>query len=48
MDGGGSQTYIEYAVIPKEFSLKTPDQSITLSDLGNGVGTFEDAFGSYI
>ncbi|MFZ7137364.1 MAG: hypothetical protein ACOWW1_02945 [archaeon] len=48
MDGGGSQTYIEYAVIPKEFNLKTPDQTITLSDVGNGVGTFEDAYGSYI
>ena len=48
MDGGGSQTYIEYAVIPKEFSLKTPNQTVTLSDVGNGVGTFEDAYGSYI
>jgi len=48
MQGGGSQTYIEYAVIPQEFSLKTTDQVITLCDLGKGVGTFEDAYGSLI
>lgn len=48
MEGGGSQTYIEYAIIAREFSLKTNDQVITLSDLGKGVGTFEDAYGSYI
>ena len=48
MKGGGSQTYIEYAVIPQEFSLKTADQVITLCDLGKGVGTFEDAYGSLI
>ncbi|PVX25063.1 MAG: hypothetical protein CW716_08775 [Candidatus Bathyarchaeum sp.] len=48
MQGGGSQTYIEYAVIPREFSLKTANQVITLSDLGKGVGTFEDAYGSLI
>lgn len=48
MKGGGSQIYIEYAVIPKEFSLKTTNQVITLSDLGRGVGTFEDAYGSPI
>ncbi|MBI5229517.1 hypothetical protein HY991_05380 [Candidatus Micrarchaeota archaeon] len=46
MKGGGSQVYIEYAVIPKEFSLKTTNQVITLSDLGKGVGTFEDAYSS--
>jgi len=48
MKGGGSQVYREYAVIPKEFSLKTMDQVITLCDLGKGVGTFEDAYGSPI
>jgi hypothetical protein len=48
MEGGGSQVYIEYAVMAKEFSLKTTDQVITLRDLGEGVGTFEDAYGSPI
>lgn len=48
MKGGGSQVYIEYAIIPKEFSLKTTNQVITLTDLGRGVGTFEDAYGSPI
>lgn len=48
MKGGGSQVYIEYAVTPTEFSLKTTNQVITLSDLGKGVGTFEDAYGSPI
>jgi len=46
MKGGGSQVYIEYAVTPTEFSLKTKDEVITLNDLGGGVGTFEDAQGS--
>lgn len=46
--GGGTQVYIEYAVTLKEFSLKTTNQTITLSDLGRGVGTFEDAYGSPI
>lgn len=44
MKGGGSQVYIEYAVIPKEFNLETKDKMITLDDLGKGVGTFEDAY----
>ena len=44
MKGGGSQVYVEYAVIPKEFNLKTKDRVITLDDLGKGVGTFEDAY----
>jgi len=48
MKGGGFQVYIEYAVTPKEFSLRTRDQVITLSDLGKGVGTFEDAYWSSI
>jgi hypothetical protein len=48
MNGGGSQVYIEYAVTPREFSLETANQMITLSDLGRGVGTFEDAYGSPI
>jgi len=48
MKGGGSQVYIEYAVTPKEFSLKTTSQVITLDELGEGVGTFEDAYGSPI
>ena len=44
MKGEGSQVYVEYAVIPKKFYLKTKDQVITLEDLGGGVGTFEDAY----
>jgi len=44
MKGGGSQVYIEYAVIPKEFKLKTKDRTITLNDMGKGVGTLEDAY----
>lgn len=46
--GGGSQVYIEYAVIPEEFDLKTESSVISLGDLGSGVGTFEDACGSPI
>jgi hypothetical protein len=46
MTGGGSQVYVEYAVKPTEFSFRTKDLSITLKDLGEGVGTFEDAYGS--
>jgi len=45
MDGGGSQVYIEYAVTPTEFRFKNKDQTVTLKDLGDGVGTFEDAYG---
>jgi len=48
MNGGGSQVYIEYAVVPKSFILKTPERVFTLKDLGRGVGTFEDAHGSPI
>ena len=48
MNGGGSQVYIEYAVTPSEFSFRTKDQMITLVDLGGGVGTFEDAYGSLV
>jgi len=48
MKGGGSQVYIEYAVTPKKFTLKTKKRIITLQDLGSGVGTFEDAKGSSI
>jgi len=44
MKGGGSQVYIEYAVIPKEFKLRTKDRTITLDDTGKGVGTLEDAY----
>lgn len=44
MKGGGSQVYIEYAVTPKEFNLRTKNRVITLDDLGRGVGTFEDAY----
>jgi hypothetical protein len=44
MKGGGSQVYIEYAVRPREFSLRTGNRSITLDDLGGGVGTFENAY----
>jgi len=46
--GGGSQVYTEYAVAPTEFSLKTQDQVVTLDDLGDGIGNFEDAYGSPI
>ncbi len=45
MNGGGSQTYIEYAVMPSRFRFTTNDQTVTLKDLGDGVGTFEDAYG---
>lgn len=44
MKGGGSQVYIEYAVIPKEFNLKIKGRTITLDNTGRGVGTFEDAY----
>ena len=43
MKGGGSQVYIEYAVLPRALSLKIKDRVITLDDLGTGVGTFEEA-----
>jgi len=46
MHGGGSQVYIEYAVHPAGFTFKTKDTITTLDDLGTGVGTFEDAYGS--
>ena len=46
--GGGSQVYIEYAVITEEFDLETESEVISLDDLGKGVGTFEDACGSPI
>ncbi|MFC1507350.1 hypothetical protein ACFLQ6_09830 [Thermoproteota archaeon] len=48
MNGGGSQVYIEYAITVGEFSLRNKDKIITLKDLGEGVGTFEDAYGSLI
>ncbi len=44
MKGGGSQVYIEYAVLPKELRLKTKDRIVALDDLGGGVGTFEDSY----
>jgi len=34
--------------VPKEFVLKTKDRVINLDDLGKGVGTLEDAYGSPI
>lgn len=46
INGSGSQVYIEYAVTASEFSFRTKDRTITLADLGGGVGTFEDAYGS--
>ena len=46
--GGGSQVYIHYAVVAEEFHLKTESEVISLDDLGRGVGTFEDAYGSPI
>ncbi|MBU0546751.1 MAG: hypothetical protein ABH876_01770 [Patescibacteria group bacterium] len=44
MKGGGSLTYVEYCVIPKELILKIKEKTITLNDLGDGVGTLEDAY----
>ncbi|MBU7014827.1 MAG: hypothetical protein HXS43_08355 [Theionarchaea archaeon] len=44
MKGGGSQHYIEYVVVPQEFTLKAENKVTTLCDLGEGVGTFEDAY----
>ena len=46
--GGGSQVYIQYAVIAEEFDLKAEGSAISLGDLGNGIGTLEDAYGSPI
>jgi hypothetical protein len=48
MNGGSSQAYIQYAVMPRKFSLRSRDREITLEDLGGGVGTFEDAYGSLV
>jgi hypothetical protein len=48
MKGGGSQVYEEYAVVADEFHLDTRDGTISLDDLGKGVGTLEDAYGSPI
>jgi len=48
MDGGGSQVYIEYAVKPTGFRFRNSEISVSLKDLGTGVGTFEDAYGSSI
>jgi hypothetical protein len=45
MNGGGSQVYREYAVTPSRFRFATKNQTVTLKDLGDGVGTFEDAYG---
>jgi len=44
MKGGGSLTYFEYCVTPKELILKIKNKTITLKDLGDGVGTLEDAY----
>jgi hypothetical protein len=44
MSGGGSQVYVEYAVKPSEFNFRQKDKVITLKDLGEGVGTFENAY----
>ncbi len=48
LKGGGSQVYIEYAVTVEQFDLETESIVIGLDDLGKGVGTFEDAYGSPI
>ncbi len=45
MENGGWQVYIEYAVTPTRLILTSKGEKITLSDLGKGVGTFEDAYG---
>jgi len=44
MKGGGSQTYIEHAVTPAAFYLKTDSKLIFLNHLGKGWGTLEDAY----
>jgi len=44
MRGGGSQVYVEYAVKAREFKLWTGDHTVTLEDVGAGVGTIEDAY----
>ena len=44
LKGGGSQVYIEYAVLPKELNLTTKNRAITLDNLSEGVETFEDAY----
>lgn len=44
MKGSGSQVYIQYAVIPKELTIKDENNTFTLNDLGEGVGTIEDAY----
>lgn len=48
MDGGGSQVYIEYAVKAIGFRFRNNEISVSLKDLGTGIGTFEDAYGSSI
>jgi hypothetical protein len=44
MRGGGSQVYVEYAVKAREFRLWTGDHKVKLEDVGDGVGTIEDAY----
>jgi hypothetical protein len=44
MRGGGSQVYVEYAVKAREFNLWTGSRMVTLDDVGDGVGTIEDAY----
>lgn len=44
MKGGGSQVYVEYAVKAREFTLRTDARTVTLGDIGDGVGTIEDAY----
>ncbi|MCX6649410.1 MAG: hypothetical protein NTV61_08510 [Candidatus Bathyarchaeota archaeon] len=44
MKGGGSQVYVEYAVKAREFTLWTGARTVTLKDVGDGVGTIEDAY----
>ena len=39
--GGTSNMF----VTPSEFRFKTKMKTVTLKDLGDGVGTFEDAYG---
>jgi len=45
MKGGGSQVYIEYAVKSVNFWFRTKDKTVTLMEVGDGIGTFEDAYG---
>ncbi len=44
MKDGGSQVYIQYAIVPKELNIRDGNTEYTLKELGEGVGTLEDAY----